>query len=301
MGLPAIVIGGYLGAGKTTLVNHLLRQAQVQVCRRIAVLVNDFGDINIDADLIEGQQGDVLALSGGCICCSFGADLVGALESVAQREPAPDVVLIESSGVALPGLVARSAKLARGISLDAVVVVADAETLRERAADIYVGDTVMQQLRDADLLLLNKTDLVSGAALRGLHRWLDEQTLRAPMIDISQGAIEPDVVLGLQQRPRASLWGGTPTPRDIFESRSIELPYAVDPPALAAQLALCTLRAKGWVHDAHGQRWLVQVVGTRWSVTPAPPSDEAAGLVLIGLKHSLAGLMAQPQGAASIG
>ena len=295
MGLPAIVIGGYLGAGKTTLVNHLLREAPAQGNRRIAVLVNDFGDINIDADLIEGQQGDVLALSGGCICCSFGADLVGALESVAQRELAPDVVLIESSGVALPGAVARSAKLARGISLDAVVVVADAETLRERAADIYVGDTVMQQLCDADLLLLNKTDLVGGAVLEGLHRWLVEQNLHAPLIDIFHGAIEPDVVLGLRRSPRSSAWRGTAPASELFESRSIELPDPVDPPTLAAQLASCTLRAKGWVHDAQGQRWLVQVVGARWSVTPTPPSEESSRLVLIGLKHSLAGFTAQPQ------
>ena len=103
--LPTVLIGGYLGAGKTTLVNHLLRQADG---RRVAVLVNDFGSINIDADLIEGSSAGVLALSGGCLCCSFGDDLVGTLQALTRREPAPDVCLIELSGVALPAAVLRT-------------------------------------------------------------------------------------------------------------------------------------------------------------------------------------------------
>ncbi|MBL8319631.1 MAG: GTP-binding protein, partial [Burkholderiaceae bacterium] len=80
--VPTVVVGGYLGAGKTTLVNELLRQAEGQ---RIAVLVNDFGELTIDADLIVGASGDVLALAGGCVCCSFGADLIGTLRQVLQR------------------------------------------------------------------------------------------------------------------------------------------------------------------------------------------------------------------------
>ena len=113
-GMKVTVIGGYLGAGKTTLVNRWLRQAQAQG-RRIAVLVNDFGEIGIDADLILAQSDDVLELAGGCVCCSFGSDLMAALLRLAERNPAPAHVLIETSGVALPGAVARSAKLAPGV------------------------------------------------------------------------------------------------------------------------------------------------------------------------------------------
>ena len=112
MPLSTIVLGGYLGAGKTTLLNHLLRHAQG---RRIAVMVNDFGDIGIDADLIESTDGEVMNLSGGCICCSVGSDLVAALMALPQRVPPPDLVLIETSGVALPGSVARGARLAPGV------------------------------------------------------------------------------------------------------------------------------------------------------------------------------------------
>ena len=92
--LPVVIIGGYLGAGKTTLINHVLRNAGG---RRVAVLVNDFGEINIDADLIEGATAGVLSLSGGCLCCSFGDDLVGTLQALAQGDGRPDVVLIELS------------------------------------------------------------------------------------------------------------------------------------------------------------------------------------------------------------
>ena len=290
-GLPTIVIGGYLGAGKTTLVNHLLRQAQG---RRMAVLVNDFGAINIDADLIEGQHGDVLTLSGGCICCSFGADLVGTLGSITQREQPPDVVLIETSGVALPGLVARSARLAPGIELQGVAVVADAETLQARAGDRYVGDVVMQQLRDADLLLLNKTDLVEGHSVDGLHDWLAGMRLKTAVVSVTQGRIAPELLLGIQHHAGS----GTPlrlqAADERFVSLSIELPAGTDPQALAERLAQPgqgILRAKAWGRDAQGQGWLLQRVGPRWSLTPLALKAEAsatAWLVMIGLRGVLA-------------
>ena len=97
--LPTVLIGGWLGAGKTTLVNQLLRQADG---RRLAVLVNDFGELGIDAGLITGASDEVLELAGGCVCCSYGADLVGTLRRVAARDPRPDALLIETSGVADP-------------------------------------------------------------------------------------------------------------------------------------------------------------------------------------------------------
>ena len=128
--LPAIVIGGWLGAGKTTLVNRLLRDPGG---RRIAVMVNDFGDIGIDADLIVSQDDQVMNLAGGCVCCAVGSDLVEALMALPGRTPAFDLVLIETSGVALPGAVARSVRLVPGIEVDGVVVLADAETVRARS------------------------------------------------------------------------------------------------------------------------------------------------------------------------
>ena len=172
--LPVVLIAGYLGAGKTTLVNHLLRHAQG---RRIAVLVNDFGSINIDAGLVAANadldnSAGVLSLAGGCLCCSFGDDLVGTLGTLAQRTPPPDVCLIELSGVALPASVVRTAQLSPAAEVVGTLVVADAEHIQRQAADRYVGDTVRQQLQQADWLLLNKPDLVAADALQATAAWL---------------------------------------------------------------------------------------------------------------------------------
>ncbi|WP_158219658.1 GTP-binding protein [Ideonella sp. A 288] len=191
--LPAVVIGGYLGAGKTTLVNHLLRHAGG---RRIAVLVNDFGSIDIDADLIEASDGDVLSLAGGCVCCSFGADLIGTLMATARRMPRPDLVLIELSGVALPAAAVRSARLALGIEVVATVVLADAADVRRLATDPHVGDTVRQQLHDADLLLLNKPDLVDAATWAALPAWLAAQAPQARTVACAAAEVPAELLLG---------------------------------------------------------------------------------------------------------
>jgi G3E family GTPase len=316
--LPVVVIGGYLGAGKTTLVNHLLRHARG---RRIAVLVNDFGAVGIDATLIEARDEQLLTLAGGCLCCSFGDDLVGMLQALARRDAAPDVVLIETSGVALPAAVARSARLAQGVAIDGVVVVADAETLRERAADIYVGDTVRQQLRDADLLLLNKADLVPGDAARtALHGWLAAMAPQAPVLDCAEAEVPPEVVLGLPalpgaQAPAAAMraWSGADSPDERHDSagpgrrlrapahaaarvqsHSLVLAGCADGQAraesLAAMLAAADsglLRAKGWLVDEQRRGWTLQVVGRRWRVAAAGVRGAEAGdgaLVIIGLR-----------------
>ena len=112
--IPVTLIGGYLGAGKTTLVNHLLRQREG---RRIAVLVNDFGDLSIDADLIEAREGELLRLAGGCVCCSFGSDLVAALLQMRALRPAPDHILIARPSPARGCRSRRSATASRKISI----------------------------------------------------------------------------------------------------------------------------------------------------------------------------------------
>ena len=137
--LQVTVVGGYLGAGKTTLVNHLLRNADGL---RLAVLVNEFGELPIDADLIEAEDDKIISIAGGCVCCSYGNDLMLALMDLAKMKPRPDHVLLESSGVAIPGSIAASIGLLADFSADGVVILADAETIRKNAADRYVGDTV---------------------------------------------------------------------------------------------------------------------------------------------------------------
>ncbi len=298
--LPVTVIGGYLGAGKTTLVNHLLRQAGG---RRLAVLVNDFGELPIDADLIEADDGEVLSLAGGCICCSFGNDLMAALMQLSARSPRPDHVVLEASGVALPGAVAASLSLLADVALDAVVVLADAEDVRARAADRYLSDTIERQLRAADLLVLNKVDLVSAQTRRTLHDWLATLAPGAKRIDAVRARVPLEAVLGLAlgaRRPRGAgaLHSGALQPaaaaEALFEQLEMRVATRVDACALGHALAdpaLGVIRAKGILRDRDGAAVALQLVGTRSGVEPLAGAAAAAAtgrLVCIGLRGRLA-------------
>ena len=301
--IPTLIVGGYLGAGKTTLVNHLLRHADG---RRIAVMVNDFGELTIDADLIEGAEGSVLALAGGCVCCSFGSDLLSAIQDVLQRQPQPDLILIETSGVALPAAVARSARLLPGLHIEGIVLMLDAETARQRSADPYVGDLVRQQLLDADLLILNKTELCSPTELAELDTWLPTMTTPGtPVVPANQARVPPELVLGfhagLSAGPDAATgdalarWAAQPIAQplapasDRFVNELLMLAAPTDPQQLLASLTAPdsgVVRAKGWVTDLAGQRHLLQQVGRRIELLPLAPDVAPSGpgrLLVIGL------------------
>lgn len=189
--LPVTILGGYLGAGNTTLVNRLLRAANG---RRIAVLVNDFGDIGIDADLIEAREGDVINLAGGCVCCSFGSDLMAALLRLRERSSLLDHVLIETSGVALPATVASTVSLVEGLRVDAIVLLADASVIRQQASDRYVGETVLRQLQQADLLVLNKLDLVQAAEKRAVINWMAQSAAGVCLVEAEYGQLPPELL-----------------------------------------------------------------------------------------------------------
>lgn len=315
--IPVTVLGGYLGAGKTTLVNHLLRNAGGL---RLAVLVNDFGAIGIDADLVESRDGDVLELAGGCVCCSFGSDLVGALLALKEREPAPDHVLIETSGVAQPGAVGQTIGLVgSALRLDAVIVLADAETIRDRAADRYVGDTVSAQLREADLVVVSKSDCVAPGEIPILEAWLRERAPQARVVRAEHGALPAGLVLGPREAepdrstapsaesrpagarrrsggllPTSAGGGGRLRPvtahaAGLFESASFRTSAAVDVGHLAAVLvdpALGVIRAKGLLRDRDGTAKRLQVVGSRCEVRPSAHARPDEGrLVCIGLRE----------------
>ena len=285
--LPVTVIGGYLGAGKTTLINHLLRHAGGL---RLAVLVNEFGALPIDADLIEAEDDKVISITGGCICCSFGSDLVASLGALCKAEPKPDQVLIESSGVALPGSIAGSIGLLQDYCLDGIVVLGDAETLRSRAADRYMGDTIERQIADADLILLNKTDLAAPDLLEATVRWLQDKAPEARVIATRNAAVPPQIVLG-RHLERAGEGGRTSPDHavDLFETLSLAIPGPVEANRLAKALADPTvglIRAKGFVPAKDGSTRAVQVVGRRWAVSAAP-AGVRHGLVCIGLKAQI--------------
>ena len=288
--IPVTVIGGYLGAGKTTLVNHLLRNAGG---RRLAILVNDFGALPIDADLIEAQSDDLISIAGGCVCCSFGSDLMGALMKIASRTPAPDHVLLEASGVALPGSVARSVALIAACSIDGVVVLADAETVVARAADRYMGDTITRQLAEADLVLLNKIDLVASTQFDALRSWVAKAAPQARLIEAERGEVPVEVMFGIGHESHASgliLSSGLLKPVEDassrYESLSFAIPRPVDTEKLARALSepRCGLiRAKGVLRDLNGSMKTLQVVGARFEVTDFAGQADP-GIACIGLR-----------------
>jgi G3E family GTPase len=285
--IPVTLIGGYLGAGKTTLVNHLLRNAGG---RRLAVLVNEFGQLPIDAGLIVAREGNLISISGGCICCSFGSDLLAALIELKGRGDAIDHLLIETSGVALPASIVQSLSLLPDLAIDGVIVVADAETIEARARDRYMGDTVLAQLTHADIILLNKIDLVSRERFSGISRWLTEIAPRARVVPSRNANIPLDIIIG--QHPRL------PSDQDFtspsghhhtadYKTLSLEIDAPRDPETLAASLSSPTaglLRAKGFVRRFDGTFAALHVVGQRAIIEPAPAWIEGPGrLVCIGL------------------
>lgn len=292
-GLPVTVIGGYLGTGKTTLVNHLLRRAEG---RRICVLVNDFGAVPIDRDLIvaaDGERmGDTLEISGGCVCCSYGSDLMETLGTLRSRLPGIEHVLLEASGVALPGAVASSVSLLPSFRVDGIVVLADAETVRTRADDIFLGDTIHRQLVAADLVILNRCDLAGAQATEESVRWLGAAAPRARIVRTERAAIEPALILGLREGSEpAESTASLPDAATLYESVDLALPPSIDLEALAKALiapALGILRAKAIV-EAGDRRVALHIVGARAAIDEAPDAARPGRLVAIGLRGRLDG------------
>lgn len=286
MPIPVTLIGGYLGAGKTTLVNHLLRQRDG---RRIAVLVNDFGELPIDSELIEARDGALLQLAGGCVCCSFGSDLMAALQQMLALQPPPEQILIETSGVAQPAAVARTLGLLRGLRLHAVLVLADADSVRERAADRYVGELVCRQLAEADIVVLNKCDLVTPAQADDLGAWLSAVAGGSRVLPCRHARIAP-ALLWHDAHRRSSGARGDPVASDLFDSLSLEFTQRVQVQRLAEALAappLALLRAKGLMHGADGVPHALHVVGRRAGIEALAQAPPRGRLVCIALRGRL--------------
>ena len=286
--IPVTVIGGYLGSGKTTLLNQVLRQvSQAEHGPRIAVLVNDFGDIGIDGDLIAAADGDTITLTNGCVCCRIGSDLMTALWSVRDRDDPPQHVIIEASGIADPAPIAHHA-LTPGFDLDGVVVLLDAETVRRRERHPVVGRTIRRQLAAADVLVLNKVDLVSDGQLADLDAWLSRAAPRVPVLHARNGEVPAVALTGFEHSalPQAGPSGHG----HDYVTVSLRLDRPVDRVSLECfldELPPGVLRVKGILRlgESPDRRTVVHRVATRAGITTdvAWPDGESGRLVLIAL------------------
>lgn len=282
--VPVTVLGGYLGAGKTTLVNALLRGSHG---RRLAVLVNDFGSVNVDIDLITAHDGETLSLANGCVCCSIADALGDALDRVLALDPPPEQIVIEASGVADPTKIAMYGQGWPGCRLDAVVVLADAETIRARARDDFVGELVTRQLRHADVVLLTKCDLLSeDTAVHAVSTWVGQVAPGVPLVPIRHGEVDDALVLevGAALRTPAAELDDLPDAASMFETVTLEFDRPIGRDALEAALRDLPediVRVKGIVRlTGEPGACIVHRVGRRWSIEPTPTRDDDR-LVLI--------------------
>ena len=279
MSLPVTVLSGYLGAGKTTLVNAMLRQANG---RRLAIMVNEFGDLAIDADLIEAEGDDLIALAGGCVCCSYGDDLIAALGQMAAMVPPPDHIILEASGVALPAASASSLGLMPDIEVAGIVVLADVAQIEGQLANEYIGDTVVRQLKAADLVVLTKGDIVGQGQVTQAQQAVTTHCGDAAIIEATQGKLPLEMVLHptrvavLEVGSAHGNASGLSTQVDTPEGRIDAESYAR---ALAERPDV--IRAKGHVQTVDGLQ-IIQVVGRQWEVRKAPHLAPV-GVVVISL------------------
>lgn len=269
--IPGLVVSGFLGSGKTTLVRHLLAQAQASGTR-VAVVSNEFGELGIDQALLGEGADAYVELEGGCVCCKLSDELIDTLQMLWEQVQ-PDRVIVETSGVALPfetQLNFWREPVSDWIDDDMALVVVDASRIHER---LELAGTFTDQVSSADLLVLNKIDLVPPEALDAIEAWLVAEAPDTPIVRCVQGRVPEDVLFppdpaGLRARRRASPPAVAPHSHEQFNTTELQFDAGITPDDLAAALKdLGALRAKGFVQTSEGPR-LVQGVGRRLELAP---------------------------------
>lgn len=279
--VPLTLLGGYLGAGKTTVINELLARTD----RPIAVLVNDVGAVNVDAALIRRRNRDTIEFTDGCVCCSLSDGIGRAFDQLREREVPPDHVILELSGVADPDRV-RPWGATAGFRLDGVVVLVDCDQFEELKEHPVIGSVVASQIRAADLLLLTKTDLVTPQAVNQATIELGRLAPNTPVVHSSNAlAIAGLLELG------ANHPGGVShlPPHSLFDQHKVEVQPLPSPitrhelEQVVATLPDTVLRAKGIALAPDGTHLLIQVVGRRRVITElsAAEGQQPTDLVVI--------------------
>ncbi|WP_136682646.1 cobalamin biosynthesis protein CobW [Falsirhodobacter xinxiangensis] len=285
--IPVTVITGFLGAGKTTLIRHLIQNPQG---KRLAVLVNEFGTVGVDGDILKSCADEncpaenIVELANGCICCTVADDFIPTIEALMALPVRPDHILIETSGLALPKPLLKAfdwPAIRSRITVDGVIALADAEAVAagrfvpetEAEHDTPLAEVFEDQIACADIVLLSKADLAGDAGIAAARAAID--TAR-PVLPMTDGVIDPRVILGLNAAAEDDLAarpshhdGADDHEHEDFDSAVIELPEIADPERLAEAIRTLArdrhiLRVKGHVAVAgKPMRLLVQAVGER--------------------------------------
>ncbi len=325
--VPVTVVTGFLGAGKTTLIRHLLEGAQG---RRLALIINEFGDVGVDGEILRScgiascPEENIVELANGCLCCTVADDFIPAIEALLARTPRPDHIVVETSGLALPKPLVKAfdwPAVRAKVTVDGVVAVVDgaavaegrfaddpAKLLAQRAADGAVDhdnpleEVYQDQLLCADLIILNKADLVGPERLEAVAAEIRAVVPRAvKIVPTREGRVEAAVLLGIGAAAEDDL-AARPSHHDAeeghdhddFDSFVLDVPALLDPQGFAQKLASVAdrhnvLRMKGFLAVADKpMRLLVQGVGTRFRQQfdrPWATGEERKGrLVVIGEK-----------------
>jgi cobalamin biosynthesis protein CobW len=302
--VPCTVVTGFLGSGKTTLIRHILQNADG---KRLALIVNEFGDIGVDGEILKGcgidacPEENIVELANGCLCCTVADDFVPALDQILALEPKVDHIIIETSGLALPKPLVQAFQwpsVKSRVTVDGVVAVVDGPALADGkvASDLDalqaqrqeddsidhddpVEEVFEDQLSCADLIILSKNDLLDEAGSLRAHARIGDHLGRAvKIVPTTHGRIDPSVMLGLGlaveddiENRKTHHDGMLDHEHDDFDSFILELPAITDPDALAARVTAAAeqenvLRIKGFVEvSGKPMRLLVQAVGPRVS------------------------------------
>lgn len=266
---PVTVITGFLGSGKTTLISHLMQNAGG---RRIAVVVNEFGDVGVDGEILKGcaipdcPAENIVELANGCICCTVADDFIPTMEELLKLEPRPDHILIETSGLALPKPLLKAfdwPEIRSKVTVDGVIALADAEAVADgrfapdvakvdaqREADdsldheTPLSEVFEDQICSADMVILTKPDLAGDAAIAKAKEIIAaEAPKRLPVIEVTDGVVDPRLLLGLEAAveddldARPSHHDGVPEhDHEDFDSIIVDLPEVYAPEDLVAQI-----------------------------------------------------------------
>ncbi|MEH6737223.1 MAG: cobalamin biosynthesis protein CobW [Sulfitobacter sp.] len=300
--IPVTVITGFLGSGKTTLIRHLMTHTKG---RRLAILVNEFGTVGVDGDILRScaipdcPAENIVELANGCICCTVADDFIPTIEALMAMPVRPDHIIIETSGLALPKPLLKAfdwPAIRSKITVDGVIALADAEAVAAGtfASDVHAVDEQRKadesldhdsplsevfedQISCADIILMSKADLAGPEGLAKARAVIEAESPRKiPILEMSEGVIDPNVVLGLNAKAEDDLAarpshhdGHDDHEHDDFETIVVPMPEIDDAAALVAAIEKLAndqhiLRVKGYVAvKGKPMRLLVQAVGAR--------------------------------------